>query len=527
MRVLQGEQLSETYDIAVVGSGFAGSLVAMIARRLGHSVVLLERGTHPRFAIGESSTPLSNLLLEDIATRYDLPRIRPLSKWGTWQENYPNVACGMKRGFTFYHHDLGHPSTHDPDHLSQLFVAASPHNYIADTHWFRSDFDEMLVHEAQATGAEYIDQVQLDRFVDEGNAVTLGGVREGRPVTFRARFVVDATGPRGFLHRTLDLSEATLPNYPATQTLFSHFTKVARLDDASTYADSEALPYPIDDSSVHHIFDGGWIWVLQFSNGITSAGVAATDEAFSRLQLADGEPAWERLVASIPALQVQFANAKLERPFTHAQRLPFLSQTIHGDRWTLLPSAAGFIDPMLSTGFPLTLFGVRRLGKILEEDWNRPSFHVSLQDYAERTKDEILATSRLISGLYANMNNFPVFKALSLLYFAAASFSETARRLDKPHLAASFLLHDHPTFGLQCRKLLEHSHRLRTKEESDELIADILRAIEPIDVAGLCNRDRNHCYPVDADDLITASYKVGATRDEIMQLLRNSGFYPS
>jgi transcriptional regulator GlxA family with amidase domain len=47
------------FDIVIVGSGFAGSLMAMIARRLGHSVVLVERGRHPRFAIGESSTPLA------------------------------------------------------------------------------------------------------------------------------------------------------------------------------------------------------------------------------------------------------------------------------------------------------------------------------------------------------------------------------------------------------------------------------------------------------------------------------------
>jgi FADH2 O2-dependent halogenase len=52
-----------SFDIAVIGSGFAGSLTAIIARRLGRSVVLIERGKHPRFAIGESSTPLANLLL--------------------------------------------------------------------------------------------------------------------------------------------------------------------------------------------------------------------------------------------------------------------------------------------------------------------------------------------------------------------------------------------------------------------------------------------------------------------------------
>ena len=508
-----------------MGSGFAGSLIAMIARRLGHSVVLLERGKHPRFAIGESSTPLSNLLLEDIATRYNLPRISPLSKWGSWQENYPHIACGLKRGFTFYHHHLGRPTIPDPDRLNQLLVAASPHNHIADTHWFRSDFDEMLVHEAKNIGVGYFDQVKLNSFVDDGNAVTLSGVKDEQAVTFRARFVVDAAGPRGFLHHALNLSESALPNYPSTQALFSHFSNVKRLNDVLPCSTSDTPPYPIDDAAVHHIFDGGWIWVLQFNNGVTSAGVAATTEASSRLQLANGEAAWKQLLKSIPALQDQFANAKTERPFTHVEHLSFLSETVYGKRWALLPSAAGFVDPLLSTGFPLALLGITRLGNILENDWNTSHFHTSLQNYAEQTRDEILATSRLLSGLYASMNNFPAFAALSLLYFAAASFSETARRLKKPHLATSFLLHDHPVFGPACSNMVARSHHLRTKEESNSFIEDVLRAIEPIDVAGLCNRQRHNWYPVDAGDLIRSAHKVDATHDEIVHLLQSCGFY--
>jgi FADH2 O2-dependent halogenase len=66
-------------DLAVVGSGFGGALTALVARRLGLSVALLERGTHPRFAIGESTSPLANLLLEEIARRYDLPKLLPRS----------------------------------------------------------------------------------------------------------------------------------------------------------------------------------------------------------------------------------------------------------------------------------------------------------------------------------------------------------------------------------------------------------------------------------------------------------------
>ena len=40
-------------DVVVVGSGFAGSLVALALKQRGYHVVLVERGRHPRFAIGE------------------------------------------------------------------------------------------------------------------------------------------------------------------------------------------------------------------------------------------------------------------------------------------------------------------------------------------------------------------------------------------------------------------------------------------------------------------------------------------
>src|SRR5438093_8296997 len=153
--------MNADFDIAVVGSGFGGSLMAMIARRLGRSVILLERGRHPRFVIGESSTPLANLLLEELARKYDLPRLLPLAKWGSWRKTYPQIACGLKRGFTFYHHQFGEPFAHDSDMRDQLLVAASPRDEIADTHWYRADFDHFLVQETQRLGVEYLDQTKL------------------------------------------------------------------------------------------------------------------------------------------------------------------------------------------------------------------------------------------------------------------------------------------------------------------------------------------------------------------------------
>ena len=519
--------MTRTYDLAVFGSGFAGSLIAMIAKRQGHSVVLLERGKHPRVVIGESSTPLANLLLEELANRYDLPAIKPLSKWGSWQRAYPQVACGLKRGFTFYHHELGAEDAPDPEHLRQLLVAASPHDEIADTHWYRADFDALLVKEAQVLGVDYLDEIQLANFVEGESEVSFEGTRAGETLNYRARFVVDATGPRGFIHRTLHIPAASLPDYPATQALYSHFSGVGRPESKRSHEAQEEPPYSPEDAAVHHVFDGGWIWVLRFNNGITSAGVAATEAASARLNLSQGEPAWHSLLDLIPSLKEQFATARTEQRFTYVPRLSFMSSQMIGRRWAMLPSSAGFVDPLLSTGFPLTLLGVRRLAEILAGDWNSERFQTELQSYAHQTMSELLATTRLIAALYANMNNFPVFKSLSLLYFAAASYSETARRLNKPHLAKSFLLHDHPVFGVASRALIDRAMQTTSGEESERLAKEILQAIEPFDVAGLSNPDRLNWYPVVAEDLLVSAEKVESNRAELEALLQSCGFYHS
>jgi FADH2 O2-dependent halogenase len=519
--------LNEAYDIAVVGSGFGGSMLAMIAHRLGRSVILLEKNRHPRFAIGESSTPLSNILLESLATRYDLPSIAPLSKWGSWQRKYPHVACGLKRGFTFYRHILGAPGTSDPDRQRQLLVAASPHDQIADTHWYRAEVDHLFVKEAQKIGVQYLDEVKLQSVSESENEVRLQGRRNNEDFSARAKFIVDATGPRGFLHHTLALQESPLPDFPATQAVFSHFTGVGRFADQISDHASEVPPYPVDDAAVHHIFDGGWIWVLQFNNGITSAGVAATDKLADRLRLSEGPAAWQRLLDLVPALKNQFANSQAIQPFAYMPRVSFRSKTVAGKRWALLPSAAGFVDPLLSTGFALTLLGVSRLAEIIERNWDKSAFPASLQSYATQTDDELLAAAELIAALYATMDKFPAFVSLSMLYFAAASFSESARRLGKVHLAPSFLLHDDPSFGPATRRCCKRATNNCTKLGIDNLADEVYKAIEPINIAGLSNPHRRNWYPVDANDLLNSAAKLQSTKHEISQLLDRSGFWKS
>ncbi|MEO8427172.1 MAG: hypothetical protein ABI651_08680, partial [Verrucomicrobiota bacterium] len=456
------------------------------------------------------------------------------------QRNYPHVACGLKRGFTFYHHDFGQPFGDDTDRGNQLMVGASPHDEIADTHWYRPDFDHFLVREAQSIGVEYFDQCRLNAFTGIDDSFVVEGERLGKDFSACARFVIDASGPRGFLHRALSLAEISFPKLPPTQGLYSHFTNVRRFGDVNPElvrpADSDSTlstdspPYPVDDAAMHHVFDGGWIWVLRFNNGLTSAGVAATGRLADELNLAEGMPGWKRLLSRLPSVQQQFAEATAELPFVHTPCLSFRSRDITGRGWALLPSSAGFVDPLLSTGFPLTLLGVARLAEAIEKDWGTDRFEEDVNAYARQTVLELAAAEELVAALYATMKDFSIFVPLSLLYFAAASFSEAARRMGRDGLARSFLLLDHPLFASEFHACCAQALRgfpsdSFTAAQKDSLVHRIRCTIEPFDLAGLNDQKRRNWYPADARDILAAAPRLGASELEVKELLWRSGFF--
>ncbi len=501
-----------SFDLAIVGSGFGGSLLALIARRLRRSVVLIERGRHPRFAIGESASPLAGVLLEQLADRYDLPRIRPLASYGAWQRAYPEIGCGLKRGFSYFKHDEGHRYRVADSRANQLLVAASPSNELSDTHWLRSDVDRFLVEEACRAGVEYVDMTTLDGITwrVDGSA-SLTGSRGGRRFRATAAFVVDASGPRGFLTRALEIPTEAFTDYPATQALYTHFTKVARCDEMSDFAPGTSPPFPIDDAALHHVFDDGWMWVLRFGNGVTSAGIAVRDELAAELRLSDGAPAWQRFLDRYPSIAAQFADARPTRDFTWIPRLASCAATAAGDRWALLPSSAAFVDPLFSTGIPMTLLGIERLARMFETDGDK-SRGRHLETYGRVTRAEAAHVAGFVSGCYAGFATFERFAAYAMFYFAAASYSEMVRRLGGT--PPGFLCAEDLPFAERMATLSPRRGGWRDDERSA-----IAAAVDRINVAGLCDPAKQNWYGVDLDDPVRHAAKLGATPDAVRGML--------
>ena len=519
--------MSERCEIAIVGSGSAGSLMARVLATIGYDVVLLERGRHPRFAIGESSTPLANLSLERLAVRYHLPDCYRLASHGRWLEHYPELGRGLKRGFTFYRH---HPGERPHDRRlveERLLVAASPNDAVADTHWLRAEVDHHFVREAAAAGVDYRDQVELtDADIDDAG-VALRGVRNGVPLELRADFVIDASGPGGFLARRLAIPSAIERTETRSAIVFSHFDGARLMRDV--VSDLPEGPYPDDWAAVHHLIDEGWMYSLRFDHGVTSAGFALTPRALATEGTVQPEALWRALLDRYPVIRALFRDARPLMPLVYRDGIQHRLSRAAGRRWLLMPHAFAFVDPLFSTGIAWSLRAVERLGLLFE--MAKPGRRVPDVDHFERY-DRLLAAEadqidRLVAGAYEAMAHFDLFAAHAMIYFASASYAEVRQRLtegDGTHHAWSGFLGVGDTVLeplareslTRLRRITHRGGNVGTADERRAYAAWVGEAIGQRNIGGFGDPARNNLYPVDMDLLIDRHALLGLTRGQVV-----------
>ncbi|MBM80990.1 MAG: FAD-dependent oxidoreductase, partial [Planctomycetaceae bacterium] len=243
-------------DILILGGGFSGSLTAAILQKSGFECTLVDRGIHPRFAIGESSTPIANLILSDLCDRYELPRIKPLTKYGSWKQTYPLIPRGPKRGFSYFQHKAGEPFRATTDHATELLVAASASYETSDTNWLRSAVDQLFWEEAASAGVHCLPLTNITQITSRKPwRLTAGDIE------FEAKFVIDATGQARLLPRLLGLPSYTSSHWLKTNTraLYGHFENVQSWSETLQVMQIPDTDHPFqsEHSALHDLIDGG------------------------------------------------------------------------------------------------------------------------------------------------------------------------------------------------------------------------------------------------------------------------------
>ena len=524
--------MNKRYEVAIVGSGFAGSLLARVLATLGYEVVLLERGTHPRFTIGESSTPLANLSLERIGTRYGLDDCYALAAHGRWVAKYPQLRRGLKRGFTFYRHHPGAQFENRGLDSERLLVAASPDDSIADSHWMRADVDHHFVRAAIEAGIDYRDRVELNHASFSSNDARLSGTHDGAPFEVEARFVIDASGPGGFLARQLAIPSGVDRTYTRASLVYSHFDGVRLMSDVVPGLPDG--PYPDDWAAVHHVIDEGWMYSLRFDHGTTSAGFLLTPRGLANLQAGnDGDAAtwWKRLLSRYPTIAAAFDQASLTRPIAFRPTIQHRLTRAVGDSWALMPHAYAFVDPLFSTGIAWSLRAVERLALAFEDAvrGDRVPSPEALARYESLLSAEADQIDLVVAGAYEAMSHFDLFAAQAMLYFVAASFAEASQRLTPTDDVAwsgllgvgDPVLRPLPRESFDRLRLIARSQGSGYADPNGrrQFVEWITRVLTPRNVAGLAESAKRNLYPVDLDALVRHHRLLNLSRSEIVEAL--------
>ncbi len=407
---------SHHYDVAIIGSGIAGSSLAAILARHGRDVVVFEAKSHPRFSIGESLILETSESMRALADLYDVAEIAIFSS-----ENFlvqSGTSHGIKRHFGFLHHQPGQP--HNLRHTLQAVIPKEPHGY--ELHLYRQDTDAFMATTAVAYGATLLQNTPVTNieFVDERVEIN---TQNGD--TISAEYVVDAGGFRSLLAQKFDLRDFNLRTH--SRALFTHMVNVAPYHQVSGSQKAYGLPYAMSEGTLHHLFEGGWLWVIPFNNHalstnpLCSVGLLLDPRIHPLDESISAETEFRQFIAQYPSMAAQFTQAKAVRDWVRTGRIQYSSKRAVGNRWALLGHAYGFIDPLYSKGLYNSFAAVGLLADLLLNAAETGDY--SAEAFAPLdtlSHNFIHAADRIIANSYKSFGSQPLWRITSVMWLLGA-----------------------------------------------------------------------------------------------------------
>ncbi|MET8864947.1 tryptophan 7-halogenase [Nonomuraea sp. NPDC004580] len=383
-------------------------MLACILARQGVSTLLLEGASHPRFTIGESLIPETGLRLRIVADKYGVPEIGWI---GTFHKLRDHVSsnCGVKRSFGFMYHRAGEENR--PEEINQFGTLAPPVG--PDSHLFRQDTDAYLAAMAVKYGATFHSQTRISeiKFGDEVELLADSGR------TYRAKLLIDASGMRSMVSDQLGMRDEVPRFRTDTRAIYTHMMGVKSADLLLDAGDRRRLMTPLGQSTMHHIFDGGWMWVIPFSNHrdatnpLTSVGLMLDRRKHPNPQ---GEPEQEfrRIISAYPTIARHFAEADAVRPWIRSGRIQYSSPHLIAPRLIQLPHAAAFIDPLYSSGMSVLIVAVDLIAEALlkavaDDDYDIERFRF-VEEVVNRGFDHYDA---IVSGSFDSFASYDTWNA--------------------------------------------------------------------------------------------------------------------
>lgn len=312
-------------DVIVIGGGPAGSTMASLLAKKGHSVTVLERDKFPREHVGESMLPFCYKVFEELGI-LETMKERFVRKPGV---RFIDVDGVTNTAWCFNRH------IEDASNLSFQVI--------------RSEFDDVLLKHSESLGASVFQETRvIDSKVDGDRTIVTAASADGSTASYSARFVVDASGRDTFMSNRLGTKTA---HKELERTALSCSNWVgARFQDT------------LEQGLIQIIYLGGekqgWIWAIPLGNDRLSVGVVM-NTSYYRAQRAkfraDGVDDWKlalylQEVQEAPFTKEVLADAEMRTDLMVNGDYSYVCHQKWGSNFCLVGDASAFIDPIFSTG---------------------------------------------------------------------------------------------------------------------------------------------------------------------------------
>lgn len=315
----------EHFDALIVGGGPSGAICASYLAKAGLNVAIMEQASFPRHQIGESLLPWTRQIFADIGFDAVCQKAGYICKRGAI---FHSERTGTSKNFDF------------AESLNPQYATA----YSVD----RRQFDKRLLDHAAGLGATILQPCRFEGAKRTGQGYVVTSNRG----PFSAELLIMAAGtatkslfPERYLPNRASENRSAVFGYfaapePGTGQYAELFGNISI--DIFTLKERQRMPF--------------WSWATPISKAEISLGfvLPTTDWQQLKADYGDDDAIWDRLFDAAP-FQKQFIASDRQplRPRHYRVNFQRIPRSIVGDHLLFIGDAAGFIDPVFSSGVHL------------------------------------------------------------------------------------------------------------------------------------------------------------------------------